>query len=106
MLKAALPGCSCVGGGPESEAPPPDGLRTGVSERDESLLSGIERVERAGEDAGLRGARGGGREGLGGLGGRDPLDDPEGESMPFTRPFGADGGSGASVTDGEESRLL
>lgn len=59
-----------------------------------------------GEDEGLRGAMGGGREGLGGLGGRDPLPDREGESIPFTRPFGADGRSETSLTDGDESLLL
>lgn len=40
---------------------------------------------------GLRGVGGGGREGRGGLWGRDPLVDTEGESIPFTRPLGADG---------------
>lgn len=56
-----------------------------------------------GEDEGLRGAIGGGREGLGG---RDPLADREGESIPLTCPFGGDGRSEASLTDGDASLLL
>lgn len=46
-LRDVLPGCSTVGAGLESGAPPPVGFRTGVSERDESLPSGNEPVEEA-----------------------------------------------------------
>lgn len=59
-----------------------------------------------GEDVGLRGVGGGGREGRGGLWLRDPLADPEGESIPFTRPLGADGRSIPSETVGDGSLLL
>ncbi len=51
-------------------------------------LNAITECVSPGEDVGLRGVGGGGREGRGGL---DPLDDAEGESMPFTRPLGAGG---------------